>query len=331
LLTRIVPARSEFVIDLGRDVAVVSTRENGHLRLVGQIERDDRFPAAVGNVAGIFRAAHALVVDVRLSRAMILRRELEMPKSAEVRLRQIIALDLDRQTPFTADDAVFDVRVRERNTQSDGIQVSLVVARRETIEAALDLCRALGVSPRSIAIENPIEQTSEFNLLPSSAGRAATPIWKRPAMMMAIGAALLIAINIGLAYRRLDVRLTGLSVELTKARRDAQGAEKLREQLTRAQSANRLLSEAGAQADPLDVLKELTHLFPDDVWLFQLEAGNGVAQIAGFAPSASEIIERLDKSPLFANPKFRGSVTRAERIGKDRFEISVDLRRLEPK
>jgi general secretion pathway protein L len=265
-------------------------------------------------------------VHVRLANSLVLRRELDLPRAAEARLRDVVSLDFDRQTPLTLDTGVFDVVVRERDSAGERIRVSLVAARRRTIDAILAACGRLGVSPKSIRVAGPLGSGAEFNLLPRTERRAGANIWRHPKLLAAAAIALLVALNLAFALQRQEERVTRLSAELTKIRKASQATDKLRSQLAMSEAETRLLLQAQAQAGPLEVLQELTRLLPDDVWLFGLEMRNGSVRIAGLAPSASDLIGRLDKSEIFANPRFSAAVTRADKPGNERFEISLDLR-----
>lgn len=328
---RIAPARPEFAIDLTRTKAVISTMRDGHLTECDEIDFGTSSEDDFARVATLFRSGPAPRVRLNLSNEMILRRELVLPRSAESRLRQIVGLDLDRQTPFTANNAAFDVVVRDRDKGAGRIRVELAVVKHETIELALSTCRQLSVYPESIGVGNSTQQIAGFNFLSALPGEKIMRSWRRSRHLPALVICLLFLLNIGLAFGRLNTRLEHLSAELTSARNAAQATVKLRSQLARSQSQARLLSEARGQANPLDILQELTHIFPDEVWLFQLETHDTSVQIAGLAPSAANLIERLDKSDRFTNPKFTASVTRSDKPGQDRFEIGFDLRPLASK
>ncbi len=325
LRRRFRPQRPEIFIHVGPTEAVVfQPTETGW-------EERGRFAVADGgqNVWEMERLLQTAIrpnVHVRLANTLVLRRELDLPRAAETRLRDVVGLDLDRQTPLTADNAVFDVLVRERDPEAGRIRVALVAAKRGTIDDILTFCGRFGIRPKSIAVLNAAGNASEYNLLPGASPSGGGRFWRRPRLLAGAAIALLLLLNLTLAFGRLDTRLEHLSLELTKTRKASQATEKLRGQLERSQAEGKLLQEAQAQAGPLEVLRELTHLLPDDVWLFGFELRNGKVQIAGLAPSASDLIERLDKSDVFSNPRFSAAVTRADKPGNERFEITLDLR-----
>ena len=70
-----------------------------------------------------------------------------------------------------------------------------------------------------------------------------------------------------------------------------------------------MISRAAPQAD-LDVLNELTHLLPTQVWTSSIEIFPDSVVIAGEAEQAAPLLKLLDSSPLFQNSEFGLSVTR---------------------
>lgn len=326
---RISPSRTEFTIHFGTANAIVSGfADQGAVPLATIGLAGDKAEGDIANARHFFPASGSSRVTVLLANALVLRRELDLPKTAEPKLKQIVGLDLDRQTPLTTENAAFDAFVRERNAETGRIRVALGVAKLETIERVLKLCARLGNVPDVVAIGDPGSVEGEFNLLPSKP-RGQTHIrrlWKQPRFLVGAGFAILLAFNIGLSFARLDRRLDLLTAELVKARKEAQSTEKLRAQLAQSQSQQQLRAELRNQPQPLAILQELTHLFPDDVWLFELQISNGVGQMAGYSPSASSLIEKLDKSEHFTNPKLKSSIARPDKPGEERFEIGFDLR-----
>jgi general secretion pathway protein L len=330
LLQKLRPPRAQVDIYFTKSEAIVSQLSENGWEERGRLDLAPSTPDEAA-FADFFKTASRPDVRVRLANALILRRELDLPRAAESRLRDIVAIDFDRQTPLTLETGVFDVQVRERDLASGRIRVALIAAKRRTINESLALCSRLGVFPRSITVADHADGLSEFNLLTPAGRGAEEDIWRRPWFMATVAIGVLVALNLTLAFERQGTRIANLSAELTKTRKAAQATEKLRSQLALSQAEARLLLESQSQAGPLEVIQELTRLLPDDVWLFGLEIRNGSVQIAGLSPSASDLIGRLDQSEIFTNPRFSAAVTRANKPGSERFEITLDLRGKEKK
>ena len=60
-----------------------------------------------------------------------------LPIAAEDNLRQVLAFEMDRQTPFKADQVYFDYRLGEREAAARNLQVELIVVPRAPLDADL--------------------------------------------------------------------------------------------------------------------------------------------------------------------------------------------------
>ena len=72
-------------------------------------------------------------VALRLPADAALRRSLTMPLAAESDLRQAIGFQLDRQTPFSPQEACFDYQVRDRSPARQSLTVDLTVVPRQAL------------------------------------------------------------------------------------------------------------------------------------------------------------------------------------------------------
>lgn len=88
-----------------------------------------------------------------------------------------------------------------------------------------------------------------------------------------------------------------------------------------------------SEVSKIEILRELTQLLPDKVWVWNFKYNGKEIEISGFADSASGLISLLDKSPLFEKVEFLAPVTkevlrgmRGEDLGeKERFKIKAKL------
>lgn len=75
----------------------------------------------------------------------------------------------------------------------------------------------------------------------------------------------------------------------------------------------------------LTLLKELTNVLPKTVWLTRVRITETNADIEGYANSATEIISKLEASPLFRKVEFASPTIRDTRLNADRFVIKMEL------
>jgi general secretion pathway protein L len=77
-------------------------------------------------------------------------------------------------------------------------------------------------------------------------------------------------------------------------------------------------------------LNTLSALIKDDTWLSYLQYSNGHLQIQGESPAASALIGVLEDSAMFASAKFVSPVTQDNVSKQERFQITVDVKAVEP-
>ena len=70
-------------------------------------------------------------------------RRVTMPAATEENLRQVLEFEMDRLTPFRADEVYFDYRVVSRDVAAGQLVIQLAVARREAVDARVRELRTL--------------------------------------------------------------------------------------------------------------------------------------------------------------------------------------------
>jgi general secretion pathway protein L len=91
-------------------------------------------------------------VHVLLPSGSLLRKRLELPLPVRENLRSILALEMDRLTPFSADQVYFDFRILSSGPHNQRLSLELAVVQRERVDDWLELLRRSGLVPRSIGI-----------------------------------------------------------------------------------------------------------------------------------------------------------------------------------
>ena len=113
-----------------------------------------------------------------------LRRTLRLPAAAAERLRDVVSFEIDRQTPFSAQTAVFDARVVA--LRDDGqLDAELVVVPRRTLDDALAALGPVADTLAGVDLDDGSGQALGIDLLPGAGctarirGGAGTCCWRR--------------------------------------------------------------------------------------------------------------------------------------------------------
>lgn len=103
-----------------------------------------------------------------LGRGEALVRRVSMPAATEENLRQVLAFEMDRLTPFRAEEVYFDYHVVSRDAAGGQLGVQLAVARRELVDMRVATLRSLGANVQGVAVRDDAGQGAiPFDLLPS--------------------------------------------------------------------------------------------------------------------------------------------------------------------
>lgn len=259
----------------------------------------------------------------------VLSRTLSLPAAAEENLRQVLAFEMDRQTPFKADQVYFDSRVLGHDATGRNAQVELVLIPRGQLD------QELGVLPGGATELDGVDTWRDgrgaarrhINLLPPER-RARRRSMRLPINLglAALALVLLVAnMNQSLANRAAAVEL--MRAEVQQAGQEARQVSALRQTLVDSIEGANFLTERKRNG-PLMVglINDLTTRIPLDTYLERLQIESDQVQLQGQAEEASKLIALLGASPCLGNPGFQGQVQPDARTGKDRFQINAVLK-----
>ncbi|RCX29927.1 PilN domain-containing protein [Thioalbus denitrificans] len=272
-------------------------------------------------------------VVVRLPRAQVLVKTVALPAEAEENLREVLGFEMDRQTPFPADQVYYDYRNEGIDKQDGRLRVTLVVVPRSHLDRARERVEEWGLSLTAVTFDesgsggaaHPCAPPA-FNLWRPGRQERRSTGWGRLNRILGI-LALLLAVSVAalpLAVQKLRIAEVERRIEAVAA--DARSAQSLRDDIDRRVSeTGSLLRQRRQTAIVIEVLRELTALIPDDTWLERFELKDGQVSIQGISADASALIGLLEGSALFENATFRSPVIRDPRSGRYRFQVVVSV------
>ena len=90
--------------------------------------------------------------DLLLSREQVLSKRVQLPLAAESNLRQALAFEMDRHTPFNAQAVYFDYQVLERDRERGQLHLDMVVAPRSLVDPLLEVLEPRGLAPTGVDV-----------------------------------------------------------------------------------------------------------------------------------------------------------------------------------
>lgn len=255
----------------------------------------------------------------------VLRRSLLLPASAADRLHDVMRFELDRQTPFTADNAYFDAHIRQR--RADGqIEAELVVVPRQREQQERQVLGQVSESLAGIGALTAQGEVLAVNLLPLSERRQRQAsnslfgwVLGGVAVILLLFAAWQVLENRRQAASEFEARIRG---QAEQARVVAQERQQL---VDLVQGMTALDSARAARPTSVEILDELAQRLPDNTYVEKLSIEGERLLIMGLSSEASGLIARMQDSKLWRSPALSGALQPDPNSQRDRFTMTAEL------
>jgi general secretion pathway protein L len=318
--------RDEVLLEIGPEALVVE-RRGRQPSPPERLERAD--PAALRAVLAqrVESGEEPPRVVLCLPPSRVLRRSLSLPAAAAQTLRQVLAFEMDRQTPFRADQVHYDCRIAARDEAARQIAVDLALVPRAAVDADLAALGELGVPLDAVDVREPGAERQGFNLLPADRRAVRRNLW----LQVNLGLGLLVLALLGVAMWRSvanrEVALAALEAASDAQLAEARGVATLRNELkTAIEGANFLVERKRARPAISDLMLDITGRLGNDTWLQRLSLNGEQLQLQGQSREAAGLITVLQQSPYLEAPALQGAITPDARSGKEQFLIQAKVR-----
>ncbi len=255
-----------------------------------------------------------------LAPSAVLVQSLQLPLAATRNLTTVVGYELDRFTPFDADQLYFVAR-QERRTPTH-LKVTLVAILRERLDQILHDCAVLGLRPHQVDVQGVGVDLLPAPLRPrqrtAGKGLQRSLPWLCGALLMA---AMLLWLND--RQRVLDV----MHARVQQQKAEVAHVQRLRQQLLNTRGAAQYLIRRKSAQPPLAaLLNELTICLPADTWIDQLEITDGASvSFSGQSAKASALITRIKACHSLEDAQFEGVIQPDAQTGKDQFSLRAHL------
>jgi general secretion pathway protein L len=267
-----------------------------------------------------------------LSREEALVRRVTLPGATEENLQQVLGFEMDRLTPFKAEDVYFDYRVVARDPATGQIQVQVALARRDLVDAKVEKLRGWGANVQGVTVQDDVSHAAPLDLLPHEMRgqeESARDRYLVPALAILVVFLLAVALLYPVYLKREVV--IGLNPQLAKAKQEAEATDVVRTSLERQVTDYNFLAARKQGSWPaLAFVEEVSRLLPDNTWVNQMDVKTvgktREIQVTGETASASKLIEIFEGSNVLQNATPKGAVTRGSLPGTERFMIVAEAK-----
>jgi general secretion pathway protein L len=283
------------------------------LRRRGQDRKLGRFAVDAAGLRALQAAlparARPPATLLRLPPGLLLEREVVLPLAAEREPERVLAYEMDRLTPFAANEVFWTYAIERRDRTRGRLHVRLSVVMRDAVQPLLAALAPARLAPTLLDVPNAAGLPRRIALQLSASGR--TQRMRQLRVAAGLGcAALAIAVTAlpfamqQIAEARVDRRIAALQPRVNEA-------EALRRRIASATAGvDVVAAERARLGDTLAVLAALTESLPDDTYLTDLTLRQGQVTMNGQSGEAVRLIAALSGDPVIRNPEFAAPVTR---------------------
>ena len=283
-----------------------------------------QFPIEGSELANVPRPLRLPVV-LRLLDSDVLCKTITLPLATERDLTQVLSFEMDRETPFAAEEVLWAHRIVERDKQRGQLVIRLRLISRALLAPLFDALNGAGIFLTRAKIAGGADDGLVLPLDRDGAQserRSGTELLRWTSAAICLVFAVLAA---AAPFVRQAWDIAKLDQEIAVGRGAAEQAERLRHDIDRLEGAGDVVKkEREAAGDPLAVLAALTAALPDDTYLTELQQQEHKVTFGGRSAAASRLIGAVAKSDELHNPVFVAPVTRMEATHQEVFSISVE-------
>jgi general secretion pathway protein L len=252
---------------------------------------------------------------LRLPPGAVLERDVTLPLAAARDLQTVLGFEMDRLTPFAADEVYWGISGLTRDRARGRLTLRLSLVLRAPIEA---LCQSLA----HMRLVPAYIETAAGRIALAPARRRQTHLKETALSALCGGLAIACIVT---PFIRQQIALDRAAQAIAANAPAAQTALALRRQLSTAASGRAAIAQAQRSGDALQVLANLTDALPDDTWLSDLTLNAGDLTFDGQSANAAALIGRLSNVPGLRDPSFTAPVTRTFDGKADQFSLHATV------
>jgi general secretion pathway protein L len=221
-------------------------------------------------------------------------------------LRRIIALDMDRLTPFRMEEVVFDLEVRPGQNGQRKVRIGIV--RRRIIDDVLARLWSFGAEPLSLSLVDRQDGTLHFDFLKAAQLPGRRPLLGLLPTYWWLVAILLFILNVGLLIAKDSYSLDGLRGAVDEQRNAVVMANRLRRRVDLETGRRKVVQESLKGASPLAILDAVTKTLPDNTWVQRFEWNGKQVKVVGHTLPGQDIPALMKASSFLRDASAAGAI-----------------------
>ncbi len=305
-----------------RDRVGILVRRKGQQQDLGEVALNANGVASANTALAKHRRPKLVLLCLQSD--ILLERTVMLPYAALRHVDQLLVYEMDRLTPFTADEVFWNWAPIKHDRARNQLHLRLSLVPKAGLREVLMVLSTAGLGPVQLAVPMPCGET---RLLPLDHA-VAQPRHQRAVLLAAAATATLAVAVVAAPF----------ALQLHQIMQLDSRAGELRPIIAEVDAARRRMAESGSGADVfaaeatrvgsvVRALATLTEVLPDDTYLTALTLRQGKMTFTGRSAGAARLITALSVDPAIRDPAFLAPVTRGVGGGGDSFSIRAELGR----
>ena len=253
---------------------------------------------------------------LRVPDTIMLHQDTSLPLAAEPTLQRVLGYEMDRITPFRANQVEWSATVTRRDPAQDRLMVRLWLVPRAVLTPVLEALASAGMRVGAVA-----SGAGFVTLAP-----VAMPPWQvRTGVAAAVGGVALAAAAAGLPFVVQSARRAEVEARIVALQPVVTQVDALRRRSLDGASADVFAQVRARSGDVLGGLATLTAVLGDDTVLQDLTLRSRTIVMSGTSAAATRLIPALAAEPGLRNPAFAAPVMRTDGARAEGFSIRAEL------
>lgn len=268
-------------------------------------------------------ARRAPATVLRLPAGYVLERQVTLPLAAEQGLDRVLNYEMDRFTPFAADEVYWSSTVQRRDRANGKLSLAIALVPKARLAPVIEALGQLQLTPNLLEAESPGGALRQIALShPDRKGER----WRRRGLIAAAaGCAALAVVAAGLPFELQSQARAAVEERIAALKPRVSAAEALRKRIANAAAgSDAITSERARLGDTLQTVAALTNILGDDTHLIGLVVRQREVTLEGQSAAAAKLITALSSDPMIRNASFAAPVMRGEG-GADLFSIKAEV------
>jgi general secretion pathway protein L len=281
-------------------------------------------PALSPNWEAVLRGSR---VEVLLKPDHVLFRTIDFPKRAVDFLDGMIRTQIDRLTPWTANEAVFSWSA-PTDAANERIMLTLAATSNKKVEPLIRLASGQGAAAVAAYVEPPAGEgpPERLKIFDKSLRGAIGPKIDVPRLLRIVLLCSGLAVVAVLAVATYtDGALDGEQQQLQRQIAARRAALRLNQNTAAGSALNLLAKRKQTTPSSVMVLEAITRALPDGTYVTELRIEGDKIQVVGISQDAPSLIRLMEQSPQFSRATFFAPTTRTQGDPGERFHIEAHI------